>query len=237
MAVKSLEAKMIASTFTLFLEDFPWSKFSYIIGITLFVLLIAAIAVSASVKREKRLLTTAELAVSGVMVALSFGLSYIKIYEMPQGGSITLFSLAPLAVLCWYLGFKRSLIACFAYSLLQMIQTPKLYHPIQVLLDYILPFSIFCIIPLFRRYKLTGFIIGIITASVLRFVMHVLAGVVFFAEYAVDVSPLIHSIAYNSFVFIDVAIAIAASILLLLSRDVDNQFRKLINPNRNRKQL
>lgn len=237
MAVKTLEDKMIAGTFSWSLEDFEWSKYSYIIAIALFVLLIAAMAITFNVKREKRLFTTAELAVSGVLVALSFGLSYIVIFKMPQDGSITLFSLAPLAILCWYLGFKRSLIICFTYSLLQMIQPTTLYHPVQILLDFILPYSVYCIIPLFKRLKLGGFVTGIIVASILRFAMHVLSGVVFFAEYAGDTPPLIYSVAYNSFVFVDIAIAIAACIPLLLSRDVDNQFKRLIrNQKRNRKQ-
>ena len=46
--------------------------------------------------------------------------------------------------------------------------------------------------------------------GIARFVCHVLSGVVFFAEYAEGsgLSPLVYSLSYNSFVFVDLAICL-----------------------------
>ena len=53
-----------------------------------------------------------------------------------------------------------------------------------------------------------GWLAGIALGGVGRFVCHVLSGVVFFAEYAegTGMSPLVYSVSYNSFVFVDLAI-------------------------------
>ena len=44
------------------------------------------------------------LAESAVMIALSTVLSMIKLFDLPQGGSVTAFSLLPLALLAYRRG-------------------------------------------------------------------------------------------------------------------------------------
>ena len=81
------------------------------------------------------------LTYGALCMAMSFVLSYIKLWSMPLGGSVTLASMLPLL---WYsnkFGVKNGLIAGAAYGLLQLIQKPEIYHWVQVILDYPLAFA------------------------------------------------------------------------------------------------
>ncbi|MBR2384770.1 MAG: energy-coupled thiamine transporter ThiT, partial [Clostridia bacterium] len=68
-------------------------------------------------------------------VALSFALSYIKLFEMPQGGSVTLFSMLPIMLFSYIYGMKKGLLVGVIYGLLQAVQDPYIIHPAQFLLD------------------------------------------------------------------------------------------------------
>jgi thiamine transporter len=73
--------------------------------------------------------TTLTLVESALMIAMAVVLSFIKIYEFPQGGSVTLASMAPIVLLSCRHGVKWGLGAAFIYSLLQMILPPGFYPP------------------------------------------------------------------------------------------------------------
>lgn len=55
-----------------------------------------------------------------VLVALAQILGYIKLYELPNGGSVCL-SMLPIFVYCARWGFGKGLLASFAFSLLQLL--------------------------------------------------------------------------------------------------------------------
>ena len=50
--------------------------------------------------------TTVKLTVSAIMVALSTVLSFIKPFELPYGGSVTLFSFVPILFVGYAYGIK-----------------------------------------------------------------------------------------------------------------------------------
>jgi len=129
-----------------------------------------------------------------VVIALSTVLSFIKIYHLPQGGSITAGSMVPLLWLALRRGAKIGLFAGIIYGLVQLLLEPYVYHPIQVLLDYPLAFGSLGLAGFFMNYALIGVIVGVFG----RFVAHLLSGVIFFAEYAPEgMSPLLYSAIYN----------------------------------------
>ena len=66
---------------------------------------------------------------------------------------------------------------------------------------------------------------GILSAS-LRFLSHVLSGVFAFSTYAGELNPWIYSLGYNSFVFIDIAIAIVAGVLVFSSKTFLRELKK-----------
>ena len=157
---------------------------------------------------------------------MSFALSYIRIIAMPQGGSVTLASLLPLMVFSYMFGVRKGVFAGAIYGILQAVQDPWLLHPAQFLLDYPVAFAaigvtgMFKKIPALNRIPQLSFALGAVVASALRFICHVFSGVFAFSQYALweNMNPWIHSLAYNSFVFVDIAIVIVVGILVFSSK-------------------
>ena len=175
-------------------------------------------------RKDKKGFDTRTISYAAVCIAMSFALSYIKMWEMPQGGSITLASLLPLMIFSYMFGVKKGVFAGFIYGILQAIQDPWLIHPAQFLLDYPVAFASIGVAGMFRNVKAfetkpqMAFALGGIVASVLRFLCHILSGVFAFSEYAGDQNPWIYSMAYNSFVFIDIAIVIVVGVIVFSSK-------------------
>ena len=59
--------------------------------------------------------------------------------------------------------------------------------------------------------------------GIVRFVCHTVSGVVFFASYAegTGLSPLVYSLSYNSFVFVDLAIDLVVIAIPAVRRALD----------------
>ena len=133
-----------------------------------------------------------------VFVALATALSFIIVYTLPQGGSITAGSMVPLIWLALRRGPKIGLAAGVIYGLIQFAVLPYIaptpYAAIQVLLDYPLAFGVLGLAGYFKKLPL----IGASVAIAVRFVMHFVSGVVYWAPvYAPDLNPFIYSAVYN----------------------------------------
>ena len=76
------------------------------------------------------------------------------------------------------------------------------------------------------------FALGAVVGSVLRFAAHLLSGVFAFSAYAIDkgMNTWLYSLAYNSFVFADIAIAIVVGVLVFSSKAFMKQVRKFSMP-------
>ena len=150
-----------------------------------------------------------------VVIALSTVLSYIKIYHLPQGGSITAGSMVPLLWLSLRRGAKIGLFASIVYGIVQLLVEPFVYHPVQVLLDYPLAFGALGLAGFFTSYALIGVAVGIFG----RFVSHLLSGVIFFAEYAPEgMSPIVYSAIYNGSYLIGELIVSAVLTYIIIKR-------------------
>ncbi len=177
-------------------------------------------------RKDKKGFDTRTIAYAAVCIALSFALSYVGLH-LPQGGSVTFASLLPLMVYSYMFGVKKGVFAGFIYGILQAIQDPWIIHPAQFLLDYPIAFSmigfagLFANIKKFDRMPQLRFALGAITASVLRYISHVFSGVFAFSAYAIDagMGAWVYSLAYNSFVFADIAIVIVAGVLVFSSKN------------------
>lgn len=177
---------------------------------------------------DKRMMSdTRSIVYGAISIALSFALSYAKLFKLPQGGSVTFASLLPLMVYCCMFGTRRGLVVCTIYGVLQALQDPFIIHPMQFLLDYPLAFGligvsgIFMEKGVFKEKKIVAFLLGGIIAVVLRYACHVCSGVFAFADYA-DLdkygSAIVYSMAYNSFAFADMAISLVAGSFLFTSK-------------------
>ena len=162
----------------------------------------------------KRSFSVKGLAVCGVCIALAFVLSFIKLFSAPLGGSVTLCSMFFICIIGYLYGWKYSLTAALAYGILQFVQKPEIYAPLQVVIDYGLAFTALGLSGFFRQKKI-GLYIGYLAGVTGRFIFSAISGYVFFAEYAPDGwNPLIYSIAYNaSYIYIEAAITLAIMFL------------------------
>ncbi len=157
------------------------------------------------------------LTYGALCMAMSFVLSYIKLWSMPLGGSVTLASMLPLL---WYsnkFGVKNGLIAGAAYGLLQLIQKPEIYHWVQVLLDYPLAFMMLGLAGCVKNLQL-GSIIGVAG----RWVCHILSGAIFFAEWVPEgwSNAWVYSAAYNgAYLLVDLIICLVLSFVLAKALD------------------
>ena len=150
------------------------------------------------ITHDRRKWSTRMMANASLCIALSFILSYIKLYEMPQGGSVTLASMLPVFMFAYAYGVAPGLCVGFAYGLLQFIQGGWFVHPIQFLLDYPLAFAMLGFAGIAKKLpERWGLIPGILTGTVLRFLCAFLTGVFFWGDGAGEQNVLIYSAVYN----------------------------------------
>lgn len=195
---------------------------------------VVIIILSFLLDRNEKSFDTRCLSLAGITIAMSFGLSYIKIFEMPQGGAITLFSLLPVMIFSYIYGTKKGVFICFIYGILQAIQDPWIIHPAQFLLDYPVAFAAiglagaFANLKTFENIPQISFLLGGILAGSIRFVSHVLSGVFAFAStFAGDLDSWLYSLGYNSFVFIDLAIVLAIGVIVFSSKAFSKELNKI----------
>jgi thiamine transporter len=173
------------------------------------------LAASKKVQWNARMISYAALAIS-----MSFVLSYIRIYHMPQGGSLTLCSLLPLMLFSYAYGPLAGCVAGAAYGMLQLLQDLYVVHPVQLLLDYPLAFAAVGLAGLASNLsRPAGFkgrlFIGIWAGGLARIVCHVISGAVFFGMYAPEgQNPWVYSTLYNLTVLLpDVALCAFVSLV------------------------
>jgi len=143
---------------------------------------------------NKPIFQTKVIAEIVVFIAASTALSFIKLFSMPQGGSVTAGSMVPVLWLSLRRGARIGLFACAVYGLVQLVVEPFIFHPVQVLLDYPVAFGALGLAGFFRNRPFLGVNVGIAG----RFVAHFVSGVVFFASYAPEgMSPIVYSTLYN----------------------------------------
>ena len=175
-------------------------------------------------RKDKKGFSTRSITFAAVCIAMSFALSYLKIVEMPQGGSITIASLLPLMIYSYMFGTKKGVFAGFIYGILQAFQDTYILHPAQFLLDYPLAFSAIGLAGMFANVKAlkfpqVRFALGALVAACGRFLMHFLSGIFAFGYFA-NIQPVwLYSLIYQAgYVLPDIAIAIVAGVLVFSSK-------------------
>lgn len=204
------------------------------VSAAILIVVIAAAAVLCG-RKKKNSFDSKSISYAAICIAMSFALSYIKFFEMPQGGSLTLASLVPLLLYSYMFGTKKGVLAGLIYGVLQAVQDPWIIHPAQFLLDYPIAFAaiglggIFGELKALEKLPQVKFALGAIVAGLLRYISHLLSGVFAFNSYAADhgLNAWIYSLGYNSFVWPDIAIAIAVGVILLSSRAFAAQVGKV----------
>jgi len=186
-------------------------------------------------KSEQRVLN---LVLAGVLIALGTVLSFIKVFDLPYGGSITLCSMLPVMFYAYRCGTKWGLGAGFTFGVLQLLFGLDDLKGISgatvagsVVLDYLLAFAVLGFAGIFRR-KIkndpAAFTLGCLAAGMLRYLCSFLSGWILWSEYAdANFSPMLagmsgqqlaffYSLVYNgSYMLPEIIVTCAVGFLLM----------------------
>ena len=163
------------------------------------VLFLAAWYLAGRRSAEKKM-SAKQLVFCGVAIALAYITSYIKIFNMPWGGSITLCSMLFIVLVANWYGVGTGLFVGLAYGILQFIQEPYVLSFFQVCCDYIFAFAALGLAGVFAKSN-HGLLKGYILAVVARGVFHALGGYLYWMDYMPDNFPksltAVYPILYN----------------------------------------
>ena len=169
----------------------------------------------------KKNLTLRALVEGAIFVALAQVLGYLKLFELPQGGSIVI-AMFPIFFYCARWGFGPGILASAVYSVLQLTLDGAYAWGWQSMVgDYLLAFTVLGLAGLFHRQKY-GLFVGIVVGSVARFLVHYVTGATVWAEYMPETffgmtmtTPWIYSALYNgSFMLIDMVLCLVIGALI-----------------------
>ena len=155
-----------------------------VIGVALF---IAALVFAGKVSERKKM-GTKQLVFCAMALALAFITSYIKIFNMPWGGSVTLCSMLFIVLVGNWYGPKAGILVGLVYGILQFIQEPYVLSFFQVCCDYILAFAALGVAGFFAMSK-NGLIKGYIVAVIARGAFHALGGYLYWMDYMPENFP------------------------------------------------
>lgn len=111
-----------------------------------------------------------------IMVAVAQVLSYVKLYELPNGGSLTP-AMFPILLFALRWGLGRGLLAGFVFGVLQLVFDGAYAWGWQsMILDYLLAFTPLGLAGLFKG-KAWGIFPGAVIGCVGRFIVHYISGV------------------------------------------------------------
>ncbi|WP_314557834.1 energy-coupled thiamine transporter ThiT [uncultured Parvimonas sp.] len=148
-------------------------------------------------RKDEKIFSTKALTYSAILLALGISANQIKIFSLPQGGSMTLFSMIFIVFIGYMFGLRVGLIAGISFGLLNLLIKPEVYTPVQAIIDYILAFGALGLSGFFANKK-DKLIFAYLVSIIGRFVFAVFSGYVFFGSYAPEGwNPLLYSIWYN----------------------------------------
>lgn len=176
---------------------------------------------------------TKQIVFSAMAIALATVISVvIKLPSLPNGGSITLFSMLVVCLVGYWYGPAIGVIAAAAYGILQFITGPYFVHPAQVLLDFPLAFGALGLSGFFSNKK-HGLVIGYCAGVTGRFVCHMISGLIFYTAYVGSLegnaAAILASTLYNLSYLLPEAILTIVLILLPPVRSMLSSVKDMAN--------
>lgn len=128
------------------------------------------------------------------MIALATILSYIPIFKLPHGGSITLVSMLPIILVSFRHGPVWSMLTAFVFSLIQLLLGVGDVSYCQtigavigcILLDFVIAFSVLGLAGLIAKpikNRLVGVGVGTFAVCLLRYLCSFLSGYIVWKDY------------------------------------------------------
>lgn len=149
-----------------------------------------------------------------IFASISYVLNMIKFVRMPQGGSITLFSMLPIMLISFIYGKGAGGTLGILVGILKMLDGIVFLNPIQFISDYIfanMSLGFACIFGMKNKVRM---FLGCISSGFLSVMFNIISGVLFFGEFVpIGENLWIYSITYN---FLSVGIEVMLTSILIL---------------------
>ncbi|MBQ7108152.1 MAG: energy-coupled thiamine transporter ThiT [Clostridia bacterium] len=181
---------------------------------------------------------TKRLTESAIMLALTVILSYLKLLDLPYGGSITLCSMLPTVFIAYRHGMLWGFGVGIANGILQLLMglsslsyaTSALAAVAIIFLDYIFAFAITGFGGMFKgkfKNQTSELVLGVGLVCVLRYIFHFISGCTVWAGLSIPTyDAAVYSLAYNAtYMLPELIIAVAGC--AYLSGAVDFSAEKL----------
>lgn len=165
-----------------------------------------------------------------IMIALSLVLGLLKVFELPQAGSVSL-EMLPLFLYCVRWGLGPGFLACTAFGILQVfVQGAVSWGWASILLDYVVAFAAIGVAGI-AKGKAGGIYWGSALGGFARFIIHFISGITIYRLVAptelfgtVWDNPVLYSVVYNgSYMLIDTVLCLV--IFALLSKPMGKYLR------------
>ena len=172
--------------------------------------------------KAKTKMTLRCLCEGAIMVVVAQILSYIKLWEMPWGGSICL-SMLPIFLYACRWGVGPGLLSGFVFGVLQFMFDGGFAIGWQSIIgDYLVAFTVLGFAGLFRG-KNSSVFAGTVVGSAARFLVHYMVGATVWAEYMPEnffgmtmTTPWFYSALYNiAYMGIDCILILVIGFLLM----------------------
>ncbi|GAA0328296.1 energy-coupled thiamine transporter ThiT [Bacillus carboniphilus] len=178
-----------------------------------------------------------------IFTAIAYLLDYVSGILMknfwPQGGSVSL-AMVPVVIMAFRWGLKGGLATGFLLGSIQLFSGfATIYYFLQIIFDYSLAFAVVGFAGIFAKsvqralvngnkgQLLVFAIFGSVLGGLLRYFIHFISGVTFFAQYAPEDQPVwLYSIVYNGGYMIPSIIITAVVVYLLILTAPKQMMRK-----------
>jgi thiamine transporter len=187
-----------------------------------------------SIQTGNKIPATKVLAISAILMALSVALGALTLFRMPQGGSVTPFSMLPIFLAAYYFGVSRGMLVGAGVGILNLLLNPFIIHPVQVLLDYPMAFGALAVGGFLRHHKKIGMLLGYLLGVFCRYLVAVTSGVVFFSAYAPEnFNGLTWSLWYNlTYLGVEAAMTVVVLMLPAVRKTLDKLGQQVEMPTR-----
>ncbi|MGL4992092.1 MAG: energy-coupled thiamine transporter ThiT [Sarcina sp.] len=189
-----------------------------IVNIIVYVLTIVC-AIIFGVAFTKKKPSLRKMIVIALFSAMAFVLSFIKIWTLPQGGSINMLPMLPVMLIAVLYGTTEGITCGLIYGILTLITGGHIVSIAEALLDYIFACATLGLAGIVGRDKKWKILIGAIIAVFLSVFSNIISGVYFYGMYApAGMNLWWYSIVYN---FSTVGIVGVLSIVGLIALPIE----------------
>lgn len=188
---------------------------------------------------KKRIIRLCE---SAVMLSAGVVLGFVKLFDLPYGGSVTLCSMLPIIIISYRYGTFWGLGCGFVFSIIQLLLGIKSLSfatsagavTAIIFLDYIVAFSVLGLGGIYKKIiknQILSLSLGTFTVGILRLFCHIISGCTVWAGLSIpSKDAFVYSVIYNAgYMLPEMAVTLIAAILISASVELGGEKLKLKN--------